>query len=107
MTEQSKRRSYNADFKRNAVALSQEPGRKTIDVEASLGIPGGSICHWKQQLRKNGSLSFPGHGIEALTPEQKKIRGLEKELKRTQTERDILKKATAYFSMDAVRDLRS
>lgn len=58
-------------------------------------------------MENNGTLAFPGHGIEALTPEQKRIKELEKQLRNAQVERDILKKAAAYFSMDAVRGLRS
>ena len=107
MTNLPQRRSYDAEFKRNAVTLSQEPDRKTVDVEASLGVPQGTIGRWRRQLHDNGSLAFPGHGIEALTPEQKRIKELEKQLRDTQVERDILKKAAAYFSMDALPGLRS
>jgi len=41
---------------------------------------------------------FPDNGIEALTPDQKRIRELEKKLRDTEMERDILKKAMAIFS---------
>ena len=102
-----KRRKYDSEFKRNAVALSEEPGRKTKDVELSLGLPFGTVGRWKRQLKAQGHLAFPGHGIEALTPDQRRIKALEKQLRDTQVERDILKKAAAYFSMDAVRGLRS
>ncbi|MDC7231964.1 MAG: hypothetical protein PQJ58_01935 [Spirochaetales bacterium] len=39
------------------------------------------ISRWKKQLEKYGELAFPGNGIEAMTPEQKKIRDLERCLK--------------------------
>jgi len=95
---ENKRRRYDAEFKRNAIALSQEPGRSASNVEQSLGIANGLIGRWKRQLEKNGELAFPGNGIEALTPEQKKIRDLEKRLKDAEMDRDILKKALAIFS---------
>ncbi len=65
----NKRRKYDRDFKRNAVLLCSEPGRTVKE-----------------------------HGIEALTEEQKRIRELEKKLRETEMERDILKKAMAIFS---------
>jgi len=95
---ENKRRRYDAEFKRNAIALSEEPGRTAHSVEISLGIANGMISRWKRQLSKNGALAFPGNGIEALTPDQKRIRELEKQLRDTEMDRDILKKALAIFS---------
>jgi len=43
-------------------------------------------------------LAFPGHGRENLTPQEEKVRRLQKELADTQIERDILKKALAIFT---------
>jgi len=97
MSEQRRRR-YDAEFKKNAIALSEEPGRSISEVEQSLGISQGLIYKWKKQLDNQGSLAFPGKGIEALTPEQKKIRELEKQLRDSEIEREILKKAVAIFS---------
>ena len=97
MREQ-KRRRYDAEFKRNAVALADEPGRSVSEVEESLGITQGLIYRWQKQLNTQGALAFPGNGIEALTPEQKKIRELEKKLRDSEIEREILKKAVAIFS---------
>jgi transposase len=93
-----KRRRYDAEFKRNAIALSEEPGRTAHSVEQSLGIANGLIGNWKRQLSTNGNLAFPGNGIEALTPDQRKIRDLEKQLYDAEMDRDILKKALAIFS---------
>ena len=95
---EKKRRRYDAEFKRNAIALSEEPGRTAYSVEQSLGIPNGLIGNWKRQLSKNGKIAFPGNGIEAFTPEQRKIRDLEKQLQEAEMDRDILKKALAIFS---------
>jgi len=93
-----KRRKYDSDFKRNAVLLSQEPGRSIPEVAESLGISKDLIYQWRKALKEKGELAFPGKGIEALTEEQKRIRELEKKLKDTEMERDILKKAMAIFS---------
>lgn len=96
--DEKKRRRYDAEFKRNAIALSEEPGRTAHSVEQSLGIANGLIGNWKRQLSTNGNLAFPGNGIEALTPDQRKIRDLEKQLYDAEMDRDILKKALAIFS---------
>lgn len=92
------RRKYDSDFKRNAVLLTEEPGRTVREVADNLGINIDVIYRWRRQQRDSGELAFPGHGKMALTPDQKRIRELEKKLKDTEMERDILKKAMAIFS---------
>lgn len=94
----SRRRKYDADFKINAIALSNEQGRKASEVEKSLGLSQGQISRWKKQLETDGELAFPGHGIEALTPDQKRIRELERQVKDLEMEKAILKKAISIFS---------
>lgn len=92
------RRKYDTDFKRNTVLLSEEPGRTVSEVAENLGVNKDLIYRWRRQMRENGELAFPGHGKMALTEDQKRIRELEKKLKDTEMERDILKKAMAIFS---------
>ena len=92
------RRKYDSDFKRNAVQLTEEPGRTVQEVAENLGINSDLIYRWRRQQCDNGELAFPGHGKMALTLDQKRIRELEKKLKDTEMERDILKKAMAIFS---------
>ena len=92
------RRKYDSDFKKNAVLLANEPGRSVSEVAEKLGINADLIYQWRKAFKKNGTLAFPGNGIESLTEEQKRIRELEKKLKNTEMERDILKKAMAIFS---------
>ena len=96
--ERKKRRTYDAEFKKDAIALSNEPDKTISGVERSLGIPFGIISHWKKKVLLEGHLAFPGKGIEALTEDQKRIKELEKALKDAQLERDILKKAVGIFS---------
>ena len=92
------RRKYDPDFKRNAVQLTEEPGRTVSGVAENLGISKDLLYRWRQAQRVNKELAFPGNGREALTFQQQKIRGLEKKLKNAEMERDILKKAMAIFS---------
>jgi len=92
------RRNYDSDFKRNAVLLTNEPGRSVSEVAEKLGIRADLIYQWRRALKKKGAIAFPGNGVEALTEEERRIRELEKQLKDTEMERDILKKAMAIFS---------
>ena len=95
----NKRRKYDRDLKRNAVLLCSEAGRAVPEVAENLGIAKDLLYRWRREYHlSNGKPVFPGNGNEALTEEQKQIRKLEKELRETQMERDILKKAMAIFS---------
>ncbi len=96
----NKRRRYDADFKKNAVHLTNDPTRKVAEVAANLGISKDLLYSWRRQLQEQGSIAFPGNGKEALTEEEKKIRDLEKKLRDTEMERDILKKAVHIFSRE-------
>ena len=93
-----RRRKYDPDFKRNAVQLSGEPGRTVAEVAENLGIAKDLLYRWRREHQAREGLAFPGQGREALNPQEQKIRELEKKLKDTEMERDILKKAMAIFS---------
>ena len=93
-----KRRKYDSDFKRNAVLLSLEPGRTVKEIAENLGIHTDLIYQWHKSYQYLGNTAFPGNGVQALTPDQKRIKELEKQLKNTAMERDILKKGMAIFS---------
>lgn len=92
-------RSYDSEFKKSAVQLTYEDGRSVRDVAESLGISKDTLYTWRNRYKQSGDLAFPGKGIEALSTDQKRIRALEKQLRDTQIERDILKKAVAIFSV--------
>ncbi len=93
------RRRYDRDFKRNAVLLTHEPGRTVTDVAENLGIKKDILYRWRREYLNSGDKEiFPGNGKESLTPEEKRIKDLEKQLRDTEMERDILKKAVAIFS---------
>jgi transposase-like protein len=93
-----KRRTYDAEFKKNAVLLCDEPDRTVAGVAESLGIPKDMLYRWRRELTAQRGIAFPGHGNEALTDEQRKIRELQKRLQDSEIERDILKKALGIFS---------
>ena len=93
-----KRRQYSREFKLDAVRLVVEQGRSVTEAAEGLGIDRSLLQSWKKQLLEDGSVAFPGHG--RLKPEDEEVRALRKELVRVRQERDILKKAVAYFAND-------
>ena len=91
-SETSTRRRYTSEFKEEAVQMLLD-GHSASSVAKNLGLSGTNILYrWKQQLVVDG-------GPIAGSLEQR-VRELETELRRTQKERDILKKALAIFGRD-------
>ena len=90
------RRHYTREFKLEAVRLLETSGRSASQLERELGIGKGNLWRWKRELKADGEDAFPGHG--RLTPEQERLRQLERENEILRQERDILKKAVAIFS---------
>jgi transposase len=66
----------------------------------SLDVGETLLRSWKQAFDKEGAQAFPGHG--QLPAVEAELRHLRAENKRLQAERDILKKATAFFAKEAM-----
>ena len=92
------RRKHSSEFKREAVRLSREAGRTVVEVAANLGIDRGVLQRWRSEMEAHGTSAFPGNGRPKASEEE--VLGLRKELARAQQERDILKKALAYFAKE-------
>lgn len=92
-----KRRKFTREFKLNAVKLVLD-GRTVTEVAESLDLDRGLLQTWKKKFVEDGSVAFPGHGNRK--PEDEELRRLRKQLADAQQERDILKKALAYFAKD-------
>jgi transposase len=97
MTREKK--TYTPEFKMDAVRLVTEQGYKATEAARNLGIHPSVLNRWKQQLASDGKNVFPGKGH--LTPEKEELQKLRKEVQRLRMERDILKKATAFFAKES------
>ena|SRR3990167_4123963 len=86
---------YTKEFKVSAAKMIVEEGMKAVQVCKDLGVSRSAIILWVKQYKSNGMESFPGSG--KLLPQEKKIRDLEKQVKRLTMEREILKKAITFF----------
>lgn len=90
------RRKHSREFKLEAVKQVVEHGRSVSEVADGLGINRNLLTRWKSQFEKDGAVAFPGNG--RLTEIEEENRRLRKELATARQERDILKKAAAYFA---------
>jgi len=86
---------YTDEFKRDAVNQITERGYSVKQVAERLGVCTKSLYDWKKQFHK------PAKESQQATSNAAEIRRLKAELLRVTEERDILKKATAYFARDA------
>jgi transposase len=90
------RRQYSREFKQEAVQLLKTSGKSASELERELGIGKGNLWRWKREFAADGEDAFPGQG--RLTPDEERLRQLERENEILRQERDILKKALAIFS---------
>ena len=91
-----KKKTYDAEFKRQAVALADSTDRTAAKVEQELGLYQGAIRHWHIELGEHSEEAFPGAGN--LHASEEDVRRLHREIEILRQERDILKKAVAIFS---------
>jgi transposase len=101
MGHHKRRRTYDKEFKNEAVRLVLEEGYKAAEVERNLGISNNIVSRWVREANEDPEDAFPGKG-RLKTPDEQ-IRTLKRELERVKRERDILKKAVAIFSIDPDR----
>ena len=90
------RRRYTREFKVEAVKLVTEKGYSMAEAARSLDIGQTLLRSWKMAFDKEGEQAFPGNGH--LPPIEEELRQLRADNKRLLMERDILKKATAFFA---------
>jgi transposase len=89
------KRKFEAEFKAEAVRLVRSQGRSVADVARSLGIHVNTLHTWVKELPSEPSGRLRRSHRNA---DSESVRKLERELKRVTEERDILKKAVAFFA---------
>ena len=88
-----KRTKYTAEFKEEAVKQVIDKGHTVVDVAKRLGIAEGVLYTWVSKFKKADDPE--SSDLKAMQAEMAKLKA---ELRRTTEERDILKKAAAYFA---------
>jgi transposase len=100
-----KQQRYTPEFRAEAVKLVSEQGLSQEAAANRLSIPKGTLGNWIAASKASSRPSAPGARSAAeLEIENARLR---KELAEARLERDILKKATAYFARESLPGTRS
>jgi len=92
------RTSFTKEFKDEAVDMILVQGHIAKQVATNLGINYKMLCGWKAKRVQSGGYAFPGKGRK--TDAQAELATLKADNKRLRMERDILKKAAAFFAKE-------
>lgn len=96
------RQYFEKEFKLEAVRLANDSGKKATEVARDLGLSVQLLYKWQEEVKKKGGQAFAGygHGKSHEKSNSDEITRLKKENARLREERDILKKATAFFTRE-------
>ena len=94
------RRKFAREFKLEAVRLVRERRVSVAQAARDLDVHENVLRKWLREFAADPGHSFPGNG--QMKPEQLEIERLRREVAKLKAERDILKKAAAYFARDSI-----
>jgi len=89
-----KNKTYSQQFKEETVALVTEQGYSVIEAASAVGVRPNQIYNWKKRIADETS------GIRLTGEEREELLRLRKEIKKLKIEKEILKKASAYFAKE-------
>ena len=92
---------YPEQFRKDALALVASSGRPVAEVARSLGIAEGTLWNWVKQARDAGTRADDPDGL--TESERDELRRLRKENVELRTDKEILKRAAAYFARETMR----
>jgi transposase len=93
------RRKFTREFKLEAVRLIRDRGVSVAQASVDLGVHQSQLRDWVKKFADDPDQAFPGNG--RMKPEQLEIARLKREVTKLKAERDILKKAAAYFAKES------
>jgi transposase len=93
------RRRFTREFKVEAVKLVKDRGVSVAQAARDLDVHENVLRKWVKEFGSDPAQAFPGHG--QMKPEQLEIERLRREVNKLRAERDILKKAAAFFAREA------
>ena len=93
------RRKFSREFKVEAVRLVRERGVSVAQASRDIAVHENILRKWVKELGADLKQAFPGNG--QMKPEQLEIDRLRREVAKLKAERDILKKAAAYFARES------
>lgn len=99
--------TYTPEFRAEAVKLVLEQGQSQAEAAETLGIPKGSLGNWVMNAKRRGERRVQAAGEPAVDDLKAEVARLRKELARAEMEREIVKKAAAYFAKESLQGTRS
>ncbi|WP_116105151.1 transposase [Lewinella sp. IMCC34191] len=97
------RKRFTREERLEIIKLSFEPDTMVTEVADRFGISATTLSRWRQEFRHSNNIETSGQGIKTMTEEERQIARLKKQLRETELERDILKKAIGIFSKSDVK----
>lgn len=94
------RQRFSREFKLEAVRLVKDRGVAVAQAARDLDVHENVLRKWIREAKTDPQHAFPGHG--QMKPEQLEIDRLRREVAKLRAERDILKKAAAFFAREAI-----
>ena len=94
MNQKRKYKSYTKEFKQEVVALVMEQGYSVVEAAEAVGVNPNQIYAWKKYFEEQAS------GVALSDDERAELRKLRAENKRLRMEKEILKKASAFFAKE-------
>lgn len=94
------RRQFSREFKLEAVRLVRQRGVSVAQAARDLDVHENVLRKWLREQASDPQQAFPGKGV--MKPEAAEIERLKRENAKLRMERDILKKAAAYFAKDSL-----
>jgi len=91
------RRHFTDEFKREAVKLARQPGASKAGIAKDLDISPNMLARWAREQQGSSSRAVRSKS-DSISPDE--FERMRRELVKVRTERDILKKALAYFAVD-------
>jgi transposase-like protein len=98
------RNNYTKEFKAGAARMVLQEKQSATQVAKNLGVSSGALSKWVRNYKELGVDAFPGKG--GINPRDEEIRDLKLALRRTEMERDLLKKTIALFAVVERKNIR-
>lgn len=99
------KQDYTPEFRAEAVKVVLNQGLSLAEAAKRLSIPKGTLTNWVSNAKGTSAIAAPG--ARSVPELEAEVRQLRKELAEVRLERDILKKATAYFARESLPGTRS
>jgi len=93
------RRKFSREFKLEAVRLAQQSDVSVAEVARDLGLHDHVLRRWIRKYEEDPANAFPRGG--QMKPQDAEVAALKREIKKLKVQRNILKKATAFFAKES------